>query len=64
VCVGPLGLGEEWISPRFGEEWELLEIYGVVYGTLLLLFLDPIPPVQDHLGSTVADSLRLGPLYL
>jgi hypothetical protein len=30
-----LGLGEEGISPRFGERRELLKIYRIVYGTLL-----------------------------
>jgi hypothetical protein len=56
-----LGLGEEGISPRFGEWRELLKIYGVIYGTLLGVILDPISPilrVEDHLGSTAADSIR------
>jgi hypothetical protein len=55
-----LGLGEEGISPRFGEWRELLKIYRIVYGTLLRVILDPISPilrVEDHLGSTAADSL-------
>jgi hypothetical protein len=36
--------GEEAVSPRFGEERELMEIYGVVYETLLRVILVVISP--------------------
>jgi hypothetical protein len=48
-------LGEERVSPRFGEERELPKVYKVVYEALLWLVLDPISSilrVHEHLERT------------